>query len=193
MELLFDNAYLSQVINDKKSWFPQMEVLDLFYHQYFFAANSLGLKPTTSQFFQPPIPQSLALVAAAIHWVLSEYATGKKVTVMLSQDEYQGKFCPSTVIDCTTWEAIALINYTWWGCFIPPPPQMVLLRDNRCSSIHVGAPQSPSALLNPCPQSKSAHVSLDLCFNISFGATYCLSVCASPLGWTPINPLLNHD
>jgi len=32
-------------------------------------------------------------------------------------------------------------NYTWWGCFLPPPP-MVLLRDNRRYSIPVGAPQS---------------------------------------------------
>ena len=30
-ELLFDDAYLSMVIDDKKSWFTQMEVLDLMY------------------------------------------------------------------------------------------------------------------------------------------------------------------
>jgi len=47
----------------------------------------------------------LALVAAAIHSALSVYATGQKVTVMFSQDEYQGKFCPSTVMDCITAEA----------------------------------------------------------------------------------------
>jgi len=64
----------------------------------------------------------VAFVAAAIHCALSVYATGKKVTVMFSQDEYQGKFCPSTVIYCITAKAIALINYTWWGCFISPPP-----------------------------------------------------------------------
>jgi len=120
-ELLFDDAYHSKVINDKKSWFTRMEVLDLIYHQFFFTANSLGRQPTTSQFFQPLAPQTFDLVAAAIHCALSEYATGKKVTVMFSQDEYEGKFCPSMVIDCITAEAIALINYTWWGCFIPPP------------------------------------------------------------------------
>ena len=119
-ELLFDDAYLSKVIEDKKSWFTRMEVLDLIYHQFFFTANSLGRQPTTSQFFQPLAPQTLALVAAAIHCALSEYATGKKVTVMFSQDEYRGKFCPSTVMNCITAEATALINYTWWGCFIPP-------------------------------------------------------------------------
>jgi hypothetical protein len=27
-ELLFDDAYLSKVIDDKKSWFTHMEVLD---------------------------------------------------------------------------------------------------------------------------------------------------------------------
>jgi hypothetical protein len=114
-EFLFDDAYLSKVINDKKSWYTQMEVLDLIYVQLFFTANSLLRQPTTSLFFQPLTPQTLALVAAAIQCVLSEYATGKKVTVMFSQDEYRGKFCPSTVIDCITAEATALlINYTWW-------------------------------------------------------------------------------
>jgi len=76
-----------------------MEVLDLIYHQFFLNTNSLGRQPTTSQFFQPLTPQTLALVATAIHCALSEYSTGEKVTVMFSQDEYQGKFYPSTVID----------------------------------------------------------------------------------------------
>jgi len=87
-ELLSDDAYLAKVIDDKKPWFTRMEVLDLIYHRFFFTANSLGQQPTTSQFFQPLTPQILALVAAAIHCALSEYATGKKVTVMISQDEY---------------------------------------------------------------------------------------------------------
>jgi len=98
-ELLFDDAYLSQVIDDMKAWFTRMEVLDIIYHQFFFTANSLGQQPTTSQFFQSLTPQTLALVAAAIHCALSGYATGMKVTVMFSQDEYRGKFCPSMVID----------------------------------------------------------------------------------------------
>jgi len=87
-EILFDDAYLSKVIDDEKSWFTRMEVLDLIYHQIFFTANSLGRQLTASQFFQLLTPQTLALVAAAIHCALSEYATGKKVTVMFSQDEY---------------------------------------------------------------------------------------------------------
>jgi hypothetical protein len=70
-KLLFDDAYLSKVINDKKAWFTWMEVLDLIYHQFFFTTNILGLQPTTSQFFQPLTPQILALVAAAIHCALS--------------------------------------------------------------------------------------------------------------------------
>jgi hypothetical protein len=41
-ELLFDDAYLSRVVDDKMSWFMQMEVLDLIYHQFFFTADSLG-------------------------------------------------------------------------------------------------------------------------------------------------------
>jgi hypothetical protein len=120
-----------------------MEVLDLIYYRFFFTPNSLGRQPTTSQFFQPLAQQTFALVATAIHCVLSEYATGKKVTVMFSQDEYRRKFCPSPVMDCITADATALINYTWWGCFIPP---MVLLRYNRRSSIPIGAPQSGLAL-----------------------------------------------
>jgi len=89
----------------------RMEVLDLIYHQFFFTANSLGRQLTTWQFFQFLTPQTLAHVAAAIHCALSEDAAGKKVTVMVSHDEYRGKFCPSTVIDCITVEAIAHIKF----------------------------------------------------------------------------------
>jgi hypothetical protein len=136
-----------------------MEVFDIIYHQFFFTANSLGRQPTTSQFCRPLAPQMLALVPAAIHCALSEYATGKMITVMFSQDEYRGKFCPSTVMNCITAEATALINYTWWGCFIPPlwfssaiigAPQSpsALLRYHRRSSIPIGASQSGLALRN---------------------------------------------
>ena len=112
-ELLFDDAHLWKVIDDKKSWYTRMEVLDLIYHQFFFTNNSLGRQPITLQFFQPLTPQTLALVATAIHCALSEYATGMEFTVMFSQDEYRGKFCPPTVIDCITAEATALlIDYT---------------------------------------------------------------------------------
>jgi len=50
-ELLFDNAYLSKVVNDKQSWFTGMAVLDLIWHQFFFTTNSLGQQPTSSQYF----------------------------------------------------------------------------------------------------------------------------------------------
>jgi len=33
-ELIFDDAYLSKVVDDKKSWFMRMEVLDHIYHQF---------------------------------------------------------------------------------------------------------------------------------------------------------------
>jgi len=161
-ELLFDDAYLSKVIDDKKSWFTRIEVLDLIYHQFLFTANSLGRQPTTSQIFQSLTPHTLALVATAIHCALSEYATGKKVTVMFSQDGYQGEFCHSTVIDCITAEAIALINYICWGCFIRPPPP-----PKWCSSDKIGAPQSLLALLTAC------------------------YVRTHHQGWALINPLLN--
>jgi len=155
-ELLFNDADLSKVINDKKSWFTRMEVLDLIYHQFFFTANSLGRQPTTSQCFQPLTLQTLALVAADSHSALSEYATGQKVTIMFSQVEYRGKFCPSTVTNCISAEAIALIKFklpTVW--LLHTPPQQVLVRYNTCSSIPVGSPQSPSALLNPLGSAQS--------------------------------------
>ena len=148
-ELRFNNGYLLKVIDDKKSSFTQMEVLDLIYHRNFFTTNSFGRKLTTSLFFHPLALQMLVLVAAAIHCALSEYATGKKVTVMLSQDEYRGKISLSTVIDCITAEATALINYTWWAAVYPPappPPPMVLLRYNWRSSIPNTTPQCRLAL-----------------------------------------------
>jgi hypothetical protein len=125
-----------------------MEVLDLIHHQFFFTAQSWGQQPTKSQFFQPLALQTLALVAAAIHCALFEYATGMQVTVKFSQDEYGGKFCPSPVMYCITAEATALINYTWWGCLISPPPHppMVFLRNTWRSSIPIGAPQCECAL-----------------------------------------------
>jgi hypothetical protein len=134
-ELLVDDTYLSKVVEDKKSWFMPMQVLDLIYHQYFFTTNSLGRQPTTSQYFQPLTPQTLALAAAAIHCALFAYAIGKKPTDMFSQDEYRGTFCPSPVINITP-EAIALINQTTFGCLIP---RSVQLCKDRCSSVPVGA------------------------------------------------------
>jgi len=110
-KLLFDDAYLSKVVDDKKSWFTRMEVLDLIYHQFFFTANSLGRQPTTSQYFQPLAPQTLALAAAAIHCALSEYTSGKKATVMFSQDEYRGTFGPSPVINFTLEATIQSITH----------------------------------------------------------------------------------
>jgi hypothetical protein len=154
-----------------------MDVLDLIYHQFSFTANCLGRVATTSQFFQHLTPQSSALVAAAIHCALSEHATGLKVPVMFSQDEYRGKFCPSTVIDCITAEGIAHIKFTLHTVGLPHTPSpMVRLRYNRCSSIPVGAPQVPSALHNPRRHSSipSALFSLDWCLDISFSSAYCL-------------------
>jgi len=100
-ELLFANAYLSKVVDDKMLWFTQMEVLDFIYAQFLFTTNSLERQPTTLQYFQPPAPLTLALAATAIHCVLSEYASGKKATVMFSQNEYQATFGPSPMINFT--------------------------------------------------------------------------------------------
>jgi len=68
---------------------------------------------------------------------------------MFSQDEYRGKFSPSTVIDCIAADATALlINYTWWAASYPPS-SMVLLRWTRHSSVWIGASIVHSALPNP--------------------------------------------
>jgi hypothetical protein len=86
MELLFDDDYLANIAHDMISFFAQMEVLDLIYHQCFFTANSLGQPPTISQYFQPLTPQASALASADIHCALSIYAIAMNATVMLSQD-----------------------------------------------------------------------------------------------------------
>jgi hypothetical protein len=172
-ELLFVDASLSKFIDDKKSWLTWMEVHDLIYHEFSFRANTLGRPPTTSLIFHPLTPQTLVLVAAAIHCMLSECATEKKGTVLFSEDEYQGKFCPSTVMDCITAEATALINFTWWAATYPPPPTCF-------SSVIICTAQSPTALL-----------SLDWRFNILFGAPYCMSVDTQPLERAYRNPFLH--
>jgi len=137
-ELLFDNAYLSKVIDDKKSWFTRMEVLDLIYDQFFFTANTLGHQPSSTQYFQPLTPQTLALAAAAIRYGLFEYDSRKKCTVILSHDAYLGTFCQCPVINFTP-EATALINCTLLGHLIPS------LWPN---SARIGTPQTLLALLS---------------------------------------------
>jgi len=136
-----------------------MEVLDSIYNQFFFTANSLGHQLTTSQFFQPLIPQALAHVATAIHCALCKYACGKEVTVMFSQDENQGIFCHSAVIDCISAEAIALIKFKLHmvGLLHTTPP-MVLVLYNRRSLIPDGALQSMLAHQNPISHLQSGLV-----------------------------------
>jgi hypothetical protein len=64
------------------------------------------------------------------------------------------------------------LNYTWWGCCIPPSPPP------WCSSAIIGAPQSQSALL-----------SLEWHFDISFCTPYCLvSRCFSSRMRAPQSP-----
>jgi len=114
----------------------RMEVLDLIYHQFFFTANSLGRQPTTTQYFQSLTLQTLALAASAIHCALSEYTSGKKATVMFSQDEYRGTCCPSPMINLTP-KATTLIDHTLVCRLILCGVQ---LREDRRSSIPIGTP-----------------------------------------------------
>jgi len=97
-----------------------MEVLDPIYHQFFFTINWLGRQPTTLQYFQPLTLQTFTLAAAAIQFAISEDNSQKKATVMLPQDGYPGTFCPFPVTNYTP-EAVALLNHTLVGRFIPPP------------------------------------------------------------------------
>jgi hypothetical protein len=101
MELQVDDAYHSKVVDEKKSWFTSMEVLNFIYHQFLFTTNSLGCQPTISQYFQPPTPQTVALAATAIHCLLSEYASGKKAKILIPHDEYQAAFDSSLLINFT--------------------------------------------------------------------------------------------
>ena len=87
-EFLFDDAYRDSVIDDKKSWFARMEVLDLIYHHFLFIANNLRHQSIIFQYFQHFTLQTVVLTAAVIHCALSEYTSGKKAKVMFSQDEY---------------------------------------------------------------------------------------------------------
>jgi len=125
-ELLFDDAYLSKVVDDKKSWFTRKEVLDFIYHQFLFTTNSLGHQPTTSQYFQPLAPQTLVLAAAAIHCALTEYPSGKKAMVMFSQDESRGTFGLSPVINFTLVATAQSITHQR-PHHTPTPPSVVQL------------------------------------------------------------------
>jgi len=97
-----------------------MEVLDLIYHLFFFTTNSLECQHTTLQYFQPLALQTLALAAEATLYALSEYNSGKKATVMFSQDEYQGTFCTFPERNFSP-EATALTTNTLVGRLICPP------------------------------------------------------------------------
>jgi len=152
---MFDDAYLPKVVDDKESGFTRMEVRNLIYHQFFSTANSSGHQPTTPQYFQP-----LTLQTLVIHWVLSEYASGEKATVMFSQDSYRGAFCPLPVIHFPP-DATVPINNPLVGCLIRPAAQLCC---NRHSSLPVGAPQPRWTLfhfiphsLSPVPRSSARH------------------------------------
>jgi len=150
-----------------------MEVLDLIYHQCFFTSNNFGRQPTTSQFFQLlPLPR-LAVVAAAFHCALYEFATGKKVTVMLSQDEYWGIFCPSTSRYCITTDV-----HSQWSIVLLQMPLHSCITHGRAASYH--PPKWCSSAILAAPQSLSALITLDQRFDNSFSAGFCFfSLCSS--------------
>jgi len=144
----------------------------------------------TSQYFKPLTLQTLSLPAAAIHCARSEYASGKKATVMSSEDEDQGTFCRSPVMNLTP-EATTLSITHWWAARYPPL---------RCNSDKIGTPQFPTALLRLdsrtsisfdtgfprvlTPQFPLAHLCLDCCFYAEFPTPY--TTPNSPSGAPPL-------
>lgn len=87
-ELQFDDAQLPTVLEDKKSRFSEMEIIDSIYHQFLLTADWLGHQPTTSHVIESLALISLALAAAGIHCALSDSASGKKGLVIFSQHGY---------------------------------------------------------------------------------------------------------
>jgi hypothetical protein len=97
--------------------------------------------------------------AAAIYCALFDSASCTKTTVISSQNEHRGKFCPFPMINVTLW-ATQLIQHTLVGRLIPP------LRRN---TMRIGAPQSQLTLISIhwwyyisfCTQFSPAYVGLD--------------------------------
>ena len=118
-EALYYDADLSNLFDDKESWFSQLEVVGQIYHQFFFPADRFGQQPISSKSFQPLALQTLVLAATAIYCALSLYTSGMKVTVMFSQNEYEGSLGSSRVINFTL-EAIAL-SITHQSATLYPP------------------------------------------------------------------------
>jgi len=58
LELLFDDAYCSKVIDDNKSWFHKMQVPDLYYPPLFFTTDSWGRQPSTFWFIHLLTPET---------------------------------------------------------------------------------------------------------------------------------------
>ena len=160
-QLLLDNTYLSKVVDGKKSWFIRMEVLDLIYHQLFFAANILGCQPMTSHYMEPLTPQTLGQAAAAIYCMLSDKASGKMARVMFSHNEYRCTFCASTVINFTL-EPTAHINHSVMGRSIPP------LWEN---SVGIGTSQLRLTAINFIPHSIPPFLSISVCAESSLPPT----------------------
>jgi hypothetical protein len=103
---------------------------------------------------------------------------------MIPQDEYRGNFYPSTVTDCISAQAIALIKFKLHVVALlhTTPPPMVLVRCNRRSTIPVSAPAYP--------QRFSVWIGAAI-FHSALHSAF--SVRTPPLGWALLNPLLNLD
>jgi len=91
------------------------------------------------------------LVASAIPFMRSEYATGQRATVMFSQDKYQDILSPSIVINFTL-ENPTLSNHLVVGRFIPntfSTAQLDYVLPIRCQCSLAGLFSIPFQLIPP--------------------------------------------
>jgi len=109
-----------------------MEVLDSIYHPFPLATHILECKFTRSQFFQQSTLQTLVQMAAVIYYRTLKYATGKKIAVMFSYNQYHSKDFPAAGIYFTV-NATAWINDPLVGHIIPLCSAL-LCRNRHCSN-----------------------------------------------------------
>jgi len=91
------------------------------------------------QFFQPFTQQALVVAGTAIHCVVFDYASGKMLLMVLTQNECRDTYCPWLLIEYVDTEATGWINYTGWGALYPVPPRMVPQQYDRHFSISSSA------------------------------------------------------
>jgi len=109
-----------------------MEVLDSIYDQFPLASRILLSKFTRSIFIQHCTLQTIVQITAVIYCWISEYATGKKIAVLFTHNQYHHKDFTSAGIHCTA-NATACINDPLVVNIIPLCSAL-LCRNRHCSN-----------------------------------------------------------